>query len=230
LIRRCACTGLNNLEQASLVDVLHNEYGLTISQIARKLGRSNAWVCIRLGLLRDMSSVVREKIMAGSFPFRAYMYWLRKFTRVKARDVDDFVTAISGKGLSTRDIFVLIHAFFITQASLVRTQILAGNVEWTLRLLKEDFTNDCADGKQLTATEASLIEDLEGCRRYIDRILYVSSGKPLQGHTVSFTVRLNLLCRMLMQRERKFFKMIKDLYARSGQTAGSTDTVSAGSR
>jgi hypothetical protein len=180
-------------------------------------------------LLRDMSSEVREKIMAGAFPFRAYMYWLRRFTRVKARDVDDFVKAVRGRGLSTRDIFVLIHAFFITQASLVRTQILGGNVEWTLRLLKDGGTNDCADGK-LTNPEASLIEDLEGRRRHIDRVLCVSPDNALGRHNDSFTVRLNLLCRVLMQREKQFFKAIKDLYARSGQTTSSTDTVSAGSR
>ena len=79
---------------------------------------------------RNMSDVVREKILSGKFPLRSYIYDLLPFTRVKegVKGVDDFVIAISGNGFSTRDISLLSHAFFRGEEN-VKQQILAGNLE-----------------------------------------------------------------------------------------------------
>lgn len=86
---------------------------------------------------RSMSEIVRKKILSGKFPLRSYMYDLLPFTRVKGgmAEVEKFVIALSGKELSTRDIALLAHAFFRGEEE-VKQQILTGNLDWTLRMLK----------------------------------------------------------------------------------------------
>ena len=81
-IRVSAERSLSTLEQAHFVDELHTRYGLTVSNIAERLERSKAWVSVRLGILEEMSPVVREAVFSDRFPVRSYMYTLRQFTRV----------------------------------------------------------------------------------------------------------------------------------------------------
>ena len=226
LIRQSETTSLNSIEEACLIDVLHNQYSLSASQIAHKLGRSNSWVSLRLGLRAEMSDTVREKILSGAFPLRAYMYCLRKFTRVKAKDVDAFVLALSSKGLGTRDIFLLAHTYFVIGAEVVRKQILTGNIDQTLRMLKTTIKDRGARGK-FDGMESALIDDLEECRKHIDCVV-AKAETAFTWKNPQFALRMNLLCAVLIGREKKFFKIVKRFYDQSGQTAGSTDPASRG--
>jgi hypothetical protein len=86
-----------------------------IQEIANRVGYSSSWVCLRLHFLEGMSDLVRSRILAGTFPARAYMYGIKSFTRVKSTpssDIDAFVEALSGKGLSTRELFILAQGYF----------------------------------------------------------------------------------------------------------------------
>jgi hypothetical protein len=67
------------------------------------------------------------------------MYTLAPFTRVKnkAGDIRKFIDATSGKGYSTRDIEILSRAFFGEDRK-VKEQILLGNTDWTLQMLKNE--------------------------------------------------------------------------------------------
>jgi hypothetical protein len=93
LLRADRQHALTLLEQARFVDELHTERGLSPADIAQQLGRSPAWVSVRLGLLRELSPVVREALFAGAFPVYSYLYTLRAFRRLKgvtAADLDQF--------------------------------------------------------------------------------------------------------------------------------------------
>jgi ParB/RepB/Spo0J family partition protein len=226
LIRQSETTSLNSIEEACLIDVLHNQYSLSASQIAHKLGRSNSWVSLRLGLRAEMSDTVREKILSGAFPLRAYMYCLRKFTRVKAKEVDAFVLALSSKGLGTRDIFLLAHTYFVIGAEVVRKQILTGNIDQTLRMLKTTI-KDRGAREKFDGIESALIEELEECRMHIDCVV-AKAEKAFTWKNPQFALRMNLLCAVLIGREKKFFKIVKRFYDQSGQTASSIDPASRG--
>lgn len=128
---------LNALEEAVFIERLNSYHGLSNSEIARRINRSVAWVNLRVEMSRSMSEIVRKKILSGKFPLRSYMYDLLPFTRVKGgmAEVEKFVIALSGKELSTRDIALLAHAFFRGEEE-VKQQILTGNLDWTLRMLK----------------------------------------------------------------------------------------------
>jgi predicted transcriptional regulator len=115
LLRADRQHALSLLEQARFVDELHTQRGLSVAEIAHHLGRSKAWVSLRLGLLQELSPVVREALFAGAFPVYSYLYTLRPFRRLKAvrsADLDQFVGALRGQQLSVRQIEGLAHGFF----------------------------------------------------------------------------------------------------------------------
>ena len=92
---------------------------------------------MRLGLIAEMSATIRAKLFSGAFPVYSYMYTLRRFMRmngVTGEEVDQFVTAVSGKGLSVRDIEQLAHGYFRGPDSF-RQEILKGNLALPLKRL-----------------------------------------------------------------------------------------------
>ncbi|HZH72597.1 MAG TPA: hypothetical protein VFD91_08910 [Mariniphaga sp.] len=96
-----------------------------------------------------MSDTIREKIISATFPSRSYMYDLGPVTRGgNGEKVDQFVKAVSGHNYSTRDIATLSRAFFRGD-EMVCDLISTGNVDWTLRMLKNQFvTQGCVQTEQ----------------------------------------------------------------------------------
>jgi len=139
IIRSQNASALTVLEQASFIHELQNRHGLALSEIARRVERSVAWVSKRITLITHMDEEIRQKILSGAFPLRSYMYTLAPFTRVKKKkdSVLPFIRSTSGHQFSTRDIEVLARGFFGDNPE-VKKQILEGNVDWTLRMLKDD--------------------------------------------------------------------------------------------
>jgi hypothetical protein len=164
LIRSSASPGLTVFEQAALVDELNRSYEMGVREIARQLDKSTGWVAMRLGLIERMSPAIKKEIISGRFPVRSYMYTLRVFTRVNtAKNVNAFVKAVSGKGLSIREIEILAGGYFKGGREL-KAQILEGNIDWTLRQLKRE------EPAPLKAVEDKALKDLklaEGCIRRI---------------------------------------------------------------
>lgn len=158
---------LNALEEAIFIEDLNSTHGLNYSEIGRKLNRSVSWVSLRAEMVRSMSVSIRETIIAGKFPLRSYMYELVPFTRVKGgvKEVEKFVCALSGKEYSTRDIALLAHAFFKGK-EVVKQQILTGNGDWTLRMLKTaDEPSDVPETPIHYLTEKLLL-----CHRTINQV------------------------------------------------------------
>lgn len=165
LLRLSTAKTLNPLEQAALVDELHQAHTMSVSQIAHHLQRSPAWVSLRLGLVAGMSEIVKEAVFAGRFPVRAYMYTLRSFTRVKTikkSEIDAFVTAVSGKSLSVRALDVLAHGFFRGGPD-VREQIACGNLDWTLNQLKQQPDSESPSLNEWESRALRGLNLVQGC-------------------------------------------------------------------
>src|ERR1044071_1147217 len=128
LLRASNNRALSILEQAAFIDELHATRRLSVAQIAEELSRSKSWVSMRLGLIAEMSPTIRAKLFSGAFPVYSYMYLLRQFMRmngVKLEQIEQFVTAVAGQGLSVREIEQLAHGFFRGPESF-RQEILKG--------------------------------------------------------------------------------------------------------
>src|SRR5439155_9834203 len=111
---------LTILEQARFIEELRKRNALSVADIAGQLSRSKSWVSMRLGLMAEMSAVVREKLFSGGFPVYPYMYTLRQFMRMNGvgkQDIEDFVVALTRSSACARlnnwrmDIFEGRHRF-----------------------------------------------------------------------------------------------------------------------
>jgi len=199
--------GLDILEQAALVDELNRSYGMSAVEISRHVERSPAWVSVRLGVIGRMSAEVRRAIFAGKFPVRSYMYALRPFTRVKKKETEKFVKAVSGKGLSTREIETLAGGYFKGNAEL-REQILEGNIDWTLRQMKQDAA------ESLNEFELRALKDLklvEGCIR---RIPYKLADERLK--TEKFLEAAKPVILTTLKRLRFFRETLEEFHGYTG--------------
>ena len=209
LIRLSNVQGLSIPEQAVLVDELKGTYEMSVMEIARHLERSPAWVSVRLGIIGEMSSVVKEAIFSGHFPVRSYMYTLRFFTRVKGikkSEIDAFVNSVSGKGLSIRAIETLAHGFFKGGQNL-KEQILQGNLDWTLNQLRQDAVNNT---DSLSECESKTLKDLELAQRCIGRIPY--EIKDLRLKSPSFFATAYLVAGNILGKMNYFIKVLEEFY------------------
>lgn len=172
LVRLSVDRSLSAVEQACFVDELHSRWGMSRGAIASALDRSHAWVSVRLGLVDEMSEDVRDAIFSGRFPLRCFMYTLRQVTRVHGisrEQTDRFVRAVSGQGLSTRDIDTLAAGYFRGGAHLKR-QIEEGNLRWTLQKLRGADPEAGRREAGLSEAEASVLQDLDLAQKYLHRL------------------------------------------------------------
>jgi hypothetical protein len=214
LLRADRQHALTLLEQARFVDDLHSERGLPPAEIAQQLDRSQAWVSVRLGLLRELSPVVRDALFAGAFPVYAYLYTLRPFRRLKsvtAADLDQFVGALRGHPLSVRQIEGLAHGFFRGPPSF-RQQLLQGHLTLALRHLEEapQDPDGCSEFERI------FLHDLEQTHKAMLRVIGKSQDPKLQ--SAAFRAQANLLTAALLGQTSAFLRTLRQLHDRTGQT------------
>jgi predicted transcriptional regulator len=217
LIRVSNAKSLTIIEQARLINELGSVYNMSNDDIAGQLERSKSWVSMRVGLLREVSDVVLEKLFSGEFPTYAYMYTLRQFMRMNStaqKDIDEFVTSVAGKQLSIRDIEVLAHGYFRGGED-IRHQIRQGNIPWSLSRIKESGRakqSDCSEFEQ------SLIRDLEITQKYMQRV--TCKSKAQQFKTNSFFAQANLLAGGIIRQLDSFNQAIREFYDTTGKKGG----------
>jgi len=211
-IRLSTARSISILEQAALVDELKGSHSMSNTQIAHNLECSKAWVSLRLGLINEMSPVVKEAVFSGAFPVRSYMYALRKFTRVnkiKKSEVDDLVQAVSGKGLSIRDIGILVHGFFNAGPEL-KEQIRNGNLDWTLEQIRaeEPLPGSCEDS--FSGPGKRTISDLELAQKYMNRIISRLNDPKLKSSSCYATA--HLLVEGILSKTDLFLQTLRRFY------------------
>lgn len=228
LLRRDKTGGLSMLEQAAIVEELYSSHKLSIYEIAGRLGHCVSWVSMRLGLGESMSELVREKIMSGAFPARAYLYGLKGFTRVNKiaqERVDDFVEAVSGKGLSTRELFVLSRAYF-GGGCVVQQLITDGHPRRALQLLSGQTAQRI--DSTLSDSQRTLLRDLECAAVSMERVEYYAGNVGWESE--EFSQIVNLSSERIRRRLRSFAEVIRGLYDRSEPARCREHATRAGSQ
>jgi hypothetical protein len=213
LLRAANDRALSILEQAAFIDELRNTRRMSLAEIASELSRSKAWVSVRLGLLAQMSEPVRRQLFAGAFPVYSFMYTLRPFMRlngVSLQEVEQFVTAVSGHGLSVREVEQLAHGFFRGPESF-RHEIRQGNLALPLARMRQ--VPQSADG--CSEFERVLLGDLELTQKYMQRAMGKSQDERLKSR--AFHAQSHLLTGGILSRARAFFHTLRQLHDRSGQ-------------
>jgi hypothetical protein len=213
LLRLSNNRALGILEQAAFIDELKNTRNLSIADLAQELSRSKSWVSMRLTLMVEMSSALRAHLFSGSFPVYAWMYHVRPFMRMNGgslEQVEQFVGAVSGKGLSVRDIELLANGYFRGPESF-RQEILKGNLALPLQRMKQlpQSPDGCSD------FERALLGDLEITQKYMQRVMGKSQDARLQSR--AFHALCHLLTAGILSRSQAFVASLKQLHDRSGQ-------------
>jgi len=207
LLRAANDHALSLLEQARFLDELKSSGGLSVAEIAKQVSRSPAWVSLRLGVLAELSPVVRAALFDGAFPVYSYLYTLRPFRRLNgAAAVDEFVTALRGKKLSARQIEQLAHGFFRGPDAL-REQIRQGHLALPLQQLK-DLPED-PDG--CSQFERVLVADLEAAHKLLVRLL-TKSADPSRLSSRAFRAQAHLLCAGLLSRLPALTQTLRQLH------------------
>lgn len=193
IIRQSNEKTLTIVEQARFVDELKKNFGLGVSEIAKRLEVSKAWVSVRTGILGEMSDCIKQEVFSGRFPLRSYMYTLRQFTRVNKipkQTVDRFVKAVSGKCLSQRNIEKLAYGYFRGNEQM-KKQIEKGNLGWTLKQMNEGTGLSYTRREtELTREESDFIRDLELCQKYMIRVRKSLPDKKKGSKVFEKTVKL----------------------------------------
>jgi hypothetical protein len=206
---------LSILEQAAFLAELKHGRGLNVAEIAAELCRSKSWVTMRLGLLAEMSPAVRQQLFAGAFPVYSYMYLMRQFMRmngVQAEQVQEFILAVSGKGLSVREVEQLAHGYFRGPESF-REEIRKGNLALPLERMRQMPPNSDA----CSEFERILLGDLQVTQKYMQRVM----GKSQEQDKLTsraFHAQCHLLTAGILSRSRAFFHTLRQLHDRNGQT------------
>lgn len=220
LMRVSTDKALGILEQARFIVDLLSLHGLSVAEVAQTLSRSKAWVSMRRGLLEEMSSTVQQALFRGAFPIYCYMYTLRQFRRMNgvSSQMDSFVQAVAGKGLSVRDIELLAQAYFRGPASL-REAIDEGKLVWSLDCLKRvpDDHEGC------TEFERVLLRDLQIVQKYLQRVMTKCHDTRLKSR--AFYAQANLLAGGLLDKLEPFHQSMKEFYDRSGHASGDSQVA-----
>lgn len=214
LMRISNAKSLSILEQARLIDELINVHQICNAEIATLLERSKAWVSVRSGIISQMSHSVMDKIFNGQFPVYSFMYTLRQFMRingVKRDEIDEFVNAVAGKHLSTRDIDLLANAYFKGPDEF-REQIKSGNISWGLSRLKQSYRA----GGDCTQRERQMLNSLEITQKYMQRLILKFNDSRFKTNT--FYAQANLLSGGILRQLDAFTQAIRQFYDRTGQT------------
>lgn len=224
--RSSGLRGVSTLEEAALLEELHKRYGLSIYDLALRTGRSPAWVSVRLSMLEGLSVKVRRCIMTGAFPARAYMYGIKGFTRVNripSSRVDAFVGATSGKGLSTREIFVLSRAFF-TGGPGIEQLVLEGDVHKALRVISGEVGAGAVP--QADEAQQSIIKELSNVLVAINRVR--ANAPSLRTDNSEVNHHVNYITTIILNRLEEFSTVVKELHDRSGPADSGVDALPSG--
>jgi hypothetical protein len=212
LMRVSADKALSMLEQAKFIGDLLTIHGMSVGEVAEKLGRSKGWVSMRRGLLDEMSEPIQRLLLGGAFPTYSYMYTLAPFRRMngKRREaIERFMKAVAGKGLSVRDIELLARAYFRGPA-LLREAIEEGKLCWSLEQMKNlpEGVEGCNE------LERVLLKDLETLQKSMQRVMVKYEDPRLK--SPAFFAQAHLLTGAVLTLWEPFRERLKELHDRSG--------------
>jgi hypothetical protein len=139
---------------------------------------------------------------------------MRQFMRmngVKAEQIQAFVLATSGHGLSVREVEQLAHGFFRGPDSF-RQEILKGNLALPLERMRQvpQSPDGCCEFERV------LLGDLELTQKYMQRVM----GKSQEHDKLTsraFHAQCHLLTAGILSRSRAFLDTLRTLHDRTGQ-------------
>ncbi|HEY2975842.1 MAG TPA: ParB/RepB/Spo0J family partition protein [Pyrinomonadaceae bacterium] len=99
------------LEQSWLLVELHDRFGLSLEELARRFGHSVSWVSRRLALSKELPDSIQQQVRRGEIVAHAAAKYLVPLARANTQACLDLVEAIGSTRLSSRDLGILYTAY-----------------------------------------------------------------------------------------------------------------------
>jgi hypothetical protein len=199
------------LEEAGFVRLLIEECGMSDAEVACALGRSRGWVSMRTRMLLEITEGVAREVYRGRFPAYSYTYVLRRFIRmngVDAEAIESFVRAVSGRGLTHRQIERLGHAWFEGPVAM-RGEIEAGNLSFVLGCMERAVADGTSERERSCLSGMQRVLDGFGHLETMSRVGSLSSP--------SFRAQAHILLTKILARVGAFVHAMRRFHDRCGE-------------
>ena len=99
------------LEQSWLLAELHERFGLSREDLARRFGHSVSWVSRRLALVHELPEAIQERVRRGEIGAHGAAKYLVPLARANRQACLELVEALGSARLSSRDLGILYTAY-----------------------------------------------------------------------------------------------------------------------
>jgi ParB-like chromosome segregation protein Spo0J len=199
------------LEQSWLLAELHEPFGFSREELARRFGHSVSWVSRRLALVHELPEVIQEQVRRGEMGAHGAAKYLVPLARANRPACLELVAALGSSRLSSRDLGILYTAYqtgnWVTRQRLIEAPLVF------LKSYKEAQTDPSIE----PGPSDSLLTDLEilsATARRADRRLRAGVLRNLPDKD------RDDLARLLGQSQREIERMAKHFAEEMG-SAGS---------
>ena len=131
------------LEEGWLLETLMQGHGLTLSELATRLGRSKSWVSRRLALVTSLPASVQERVRVGQLGAHVATKYLVPLARANAAQCATLVTGLRGHRPTVREMGALYSAWR-QGADEVRTRIVRAPMLFLKTLDAEEPMDEAA--------------------------------------------------------------------------------------
>ncbi len=100
-----------SLEQSWLLAELHERFGLSLEELARRFSHSVSWVSRRLALVQELPESIQERVRRGEMGAHGAAKYLVPLARANREACLELVEAIGATRLSSRDLGILYTAY-----------------------------------------------------------------------------------------------------------------------
>lgn len=116
------------LEQSWLLAELHERFGLSLEELARRFSHSVSWVSRRLALVQELPASIQERVRRGEMGAHGAAKYLVPLARANRQVCLELVEAIGATRLSSRDLGILYTAYqtgnWVTRQRLLEAPLL----------------------------------------------------------------------------------------------------------
>ncbi|MBW2186976.1 MAG: ParB/RepB/Spo0J family partition protein [Deltaproteobacteria bacterium] len=145
------------IEQASIIQELHNRFTYSFGEIAKRLGRDKSWVKRRLDLVDSLPDEIKQAVMNGQVSTWSASHVLVPLSRVNEEDAVRLTDKLLHNPLSTRELARL-YGHYKKSNRVIRDRIIADPSLFAKAIQQQDQKQDA---KQVNAgPEGKWLKDI----------------------------------------------------------------------
>lgn len=185
------------IEQASLIQELHNRFTYSFGEIAKRLGRDKSWVKRRLDLVDSLPEEIKQAVMTGKLSTWSASHILMPLSRVNENDACQLTKKLLKNPLSTRDVARLYEHYkksnrvvrdrIIDDPSLFAKTIKQQDQEYDAKQINDgpegkwqkDITIVCHILKRLLSTAEYVFYPEQDRFKHRQRLIWIKNAKEM---------------------------------------------------